>query len=876
MNKMITLAPRVRFLLLAAILALATISALQPFQLIFGIAFVFTNIFLIVAVQLFGLRIALPAGAVIYGTAILLNHEPVYVLIFLLEMVWIGLWPGKKSVTLLKSDAYYWLVVGLPLTLAAFYVTGPFSFTEFFLLYAITASNGLFNTLVAEMLECYALRPIIPERDRLGITLRRVLFHLSVTMAAIPFLMNLIIGGWNSFDASKNITLQMASNTANSIMRELGNWKEEDVLGVRLEGAIQIGYLEEIINRNSTKKLFDITIANDNRKILATNNTRHFDDYLEAEMVTALDDHFRIEVPRGSRILPTGQWRDAHYVYSASMDNMPLIISVSVPMSVYQEAIFKDYISQILYMLGSVFLASLLALAINRWLGESLRRLANTTTNLPAKLKQKDAPEWPKSGIAEIDSLTLNFKSMSGNLLQMLDKADEMNDQLRSSEEMLHQLAYYDSLTGLPNRLQFQHMLGDKMTWAAEHGECLAVLFLDLNRFKQINDTLGHAAGDALLAKVAERFAGLLNERCSVFRLGGDEFVFLLQYDSVDAPAALAEQLCRLFDTPIELEGSYIYVAASIGISLFPEHGKTQDEIVRKADLAMYVAKEQGTSSYYFFNQQKEDSLNEKMVLENGMRSALMENQFFLVYQPKMGSAAGLMTGYEALLRWKHPSMGIVPPNRFIPLAESSGMILDIDMWALREACRQTKEWQDKGYPKLPVSVNLSAKHFGRSNISAKVRSILEETGLDPSSLGLEITESVFIEELEPAIEQLTMLREMGIEILLDDFGTGYSSLSQLQRLPISVVKLDRTFIQQTEANEAVSSVVKGIIGLAHGMGLRVVAEGIETEQEKAIFTALKCEELQGFLFSRPLEPLDFEAYMRLEQRLIQKGMQEI
>lgn len=857
-----------RWIFLAGVIAVAFVTALHPLQLIYGIAFTFTNILLLVLVQLFGLRLGLSAATVVYGAAVLMGHQPAYLMIFLLEMVWIGLMRRRRSGSLLRPDALYWVIVGAPLTFVMCYFSGPFSFTEFFLLLAITASNGLFNTLFAEILVYY-----LPLRRWLqmggdkpfSITFRHVLFHLTVMIVALPFLMNLIIEGRNSYDSSTRITLQTASNTANSIMREVEQWKPEDMLGIRLEGTIQRGYLEEIINRNTTQKLFDITIANQDHKIMATNSREPWEGFLKAKSMMAIEDNFRIEIPNRSTLLPTGQWLDAHYVYTVSMDKLPLIITVSIPLKAYQEEMFREYIYQILYMLGSAGIAAVLAFTINHRLVHSLLQLAVSTTNLPAKLKMKGSLDWPNSGIVEIDSLTQNFKGMSRNLLQMFEESDWMNQQLRASEEKLHHLAYYDSLTGLPNRLKFQHVLTDLLTQAGEQQQRLAVMFIDLNRFKQINDTLGHTAGDILLEKVAGRFTGILDESCSVFRLGGDEFVFVLEYETDEAPPAFAKRICSLFDTPIELGDSLLYTTISIGISVFPEHGSSLDEIVKKADMAMYIAKEQGTSSYYFFNQDMEDSLNEKMFLENGLRSALQEEQFFLVYQPKVSPATGGPVGFEALIRWMHPHLGVVPPGKFIPLAETSGMIVDIDLWALREACRQTKEWHDSGLPKIPVSVNLSAKHFYQGGLIRKIQWILFETGLDPQYLGLEITESVFIKQLEPVVETLTQLQNMGIQISIDDFGTGYSSLSQLQRLPISVVKLDRTFIRDTEISEMKSSVVKAIIGLAHSMGLRVVAEGIETEQERKFYTSLKCDELQGFYFSKPLESKEFKMYMLTE-----------
>ncbi|WP_044879528.1 putative bifunctional diguanylate cyclase/phosphodiesterase [Paenibacillus sp. IHBB 10380] len=850
-------------------LLLALGSASQHLQLIYGITFTFTNILLLMLVRLYGMRIVLPVTGIIYATAIFIHHDPSYIVIFLLEVCWIGLWQVRRPGYLLGPDAIFWLCLGAPITFIACWLSGTFSLIEFILLFAITASNGLFNTLIAEMLINYL--PLgrwlgLAKDMPLPVTFRRVLFHLSITLVALPFLMNMIVNGRNAHDVSTRTTLQTASNTANSIRGELDQWKQEDVLGVRLEGLIQIGYLQEMIKRNTTQKLFDITITSPHNKVLATNSKESTLHREQTQSVIPIEDNFLIEVPVQSTVLlPTQQWRNARYVYAAPMERFPLIISVSVPVKSYQVQIFREYIYQLLYMLANVTIAALLAWIINWWLGRSLMQLARSTTNLPVRLKQMVSLEWPNSGILEIDSLTHNFKDMSQNLLHMFQEALWMNQRLRSSEKKLHQLAYYDSLTTLPNRLQFHQVLSDLLLQEGDRTGRIAVMFMDLNRFKQINDTLGHAVGDVLLRKVAERFIEIADESCRVFRLGGDEFVFVMCYETSNAPQNFAERICDCFEAPFELDGSSLYTTISIGISLYPEHGTSMDDILKKADMAMYVAKEQGTSSYHFFSQALEDSLNEKMYLENGLRNALLDEQFFLVYQPMVSPASGKITGIEVLIRWHHPEGGIISPAKFIPLAETSGLIVDIDLWVLRKACMQVKEWQDRGLPKIPVSVNLSAKQFYRTGLLENIRTILEETGLNARYINLEITESVFIKQMDPVIETLTQLRNMGIQISIDDFGTGYSSLSQLQRLPISVVKLDRTFIQDAEQSEMKSSIVKAVIELAHSMGLKVVAEGIETEQERDFFTRLECDKLQGFYFSKPLNSSNFEQYLITE-----------
>jgi diguanylate cyclase (GGDEF)-like protein len=449
------------------------------------------------------------------------------------------------------------------------------------------------------------------------------------------------------------------------------------------------------------------------------------------------------------------------------------------------------------------------------------------------------------SNIREISSLVHNFKQMS--------------DKLTESEERLHHLAYYDSLTGLPNRLHFFNYLKELVAAYSDQSQPIAVMFADLNRFKQVNDTLGHAVGDQLLEKVAERFAGSISDTYQVFRLGGDEFVFVFQYENISDVRTHAKHLCESFSEPILLMDLPVYTTISIGISLYPFDGMDFNHIIKNADMAMYAAKEQGESCYVFYNEKINSLLTEKMHLENGLRSAVQMAQFTLYYQPKVCTTTGKIVGVEALLRWNHPEYGDVAPDKFIPLAEESGIILDIDKWVLGEACRQMKEWQNRGIPSFTISVNISAKHFYQGHLLDVIRGILGESGLEAHYLKLEITEGVFIRKVETVIETITSLREMGVQISIDDFGTGYSSLTQLQRLPISEVKLDRSFIQGIKEDSRKSSVVKAVIELAHIMSLSVVAEGIETKEECAYLSELQCDELQGYLFSRPLPYDEFE-----------------
>ncbi|MGO4374011.1 putative bifunctional diguanylate cyclase/phosphodiesterase, partial [Paenibacillus sp. MCAF20] len=483
-------------------------------------------------------------------------------------------------------------------------------------------------------------------------------------------------------------------------------------------------------------------------------------------------------------------------------------------------------------------------------------------------LKQEDLIEWPSSNIFEIHALISNFKQMAVNLVHMFGETQKNSERLQAqaymlgqSEEKLHRLAYYDMLTGLPNRLHFTKHIQDMITIHAGNEHKIAVMFADINRFKQVNDTLGHATGDRLLKQAASRFAETATS-FDVFRLGGDEFVFAGSYTDVAEVHDMAEQIGEAFSKPFDIDGMPLYLTISIGISLYPLDGEDIDTVISNADIAMYSAKEEGDGCYRFYKPKLASVMTEKMHLENGLYNALQTNQFSLHYQPKMSASTGKLCGIEALIRWQHPELGLIPPDKFIPLAEQAGFILEIDRWVFREACRQNKAWQDAGLPPICVSVNISGRHFFQGNLIEMIVSALEDTQLSPEYVSIEITEGVFMRNMEQVIETIQYLRKLGILISMDDFGTGYSTLNQLQRLPISDVKLDRSFIQGITTDEKKSSIVRAIIELVHSMDMRVVAEGVETDDESQFCKELKCDELQGYLFSKPLPAHQFEALL--------------
>jgi len=422
--------------------------------------------------------------------------------------------------------------------------------------------------------------------------------------------------------------------------------------------------------------------------------------------------------------------------------------------------------------------------------------------------------------------------------------------------KVYEQIAYqaqHDSLTELPNRVLFQERIA-KAVAAADTGGSIgfAILLLDLDDFKQVNDTLGHAAGDALLRQVAHRLRRFVRASDTVARLGGDEFAILLnQIGNYAEAGVVVDKILESLRAPLRLPGKPVVLTASIGISVHPEDGRDAATLLKNADMAMYRAKRAGKDKAERFLQRMADEMNDRMEMDTRLRTALANREFHVVYQPEL-RLDGSIVAFEALLRWDSPTLGKVPPMQFIPVAESSGQIVPIGTWVLREACRQCVAWQKSSLPELRMAVNMSVVQLEQRDVADTVRQVLLETGLDPACLQLEITESYLVRDADEAKVQLRSLRSLGLKIAIDDFGTGYSSLSYLRHLPVDTLKIDRSFIIDIAENRRSRSVVEAIIGMAHGLSMNVVAEGVETPDQLEVLTVLSCDVLQGFLFSPP------------------------
>jgi diguanylate cyclase (GGDEF)-like protein len=446
-------------------------------------------------------------------------------------------------------------------------------------------------------------------------------------------------------------------------------------------------------------------------------------------------------------------------------------------------------------------------------------------------------------------------------------KTRRHNEQLEQANAQLQHVATHDALTGLPNRLLLADRLEQAIARAERQHQRFALIVVDLDRFKSINDSLGHLAGDELLREVAQRLGRVLRKADTLARLGGDEFVLLLnKIENPHDAEIVATKVLEDFARPVTISGLELHISASLGISVSPDDGTDSETLLQHADAAMYHAKKSGRNAYQFFAPAMNAFARERLELENGLRRALEQREFVLHYQPKVDVRTGRIDSAEALVRWRHPKHGLIAPAQFIPLAEETGLILPLGEWVIREACRQAFAWQAAGLRPLRVAVNLSAQQFRQKNLVGLVRDALAASRLESQYFELELTESAVMDDAEQSIEILRELSELGVRISVDDFGTGYSSLSYLRRLPLDKLKIDRAFIREVVTSRDDAEIVRAIISLAHALRLQVIAEGVETPDQLEFLNGLGCDQYQGFHFSAPIPSNAFVAMMREHQ----------
>ncbi len=483
-------------------------------------------------------------------------------------------------------------------------------------------------------------------------------------------------------------------------------------------------------------------------------------------------------------------------------------------------------------------------------LGEAVSR-GGAVTGAEVQVYRKDgSTRWASVNLRGIPDASGAIALCEGTVEDITDR--------KLAEERVQYLAYHDALTGLANHLLLKDRLIKTLAAARRHQRRLAILFLDIDGFKVINDSLGHSFGDLLLQEAAKRLTACTRSEDTVARIGGDEFLIALtDVADVNEPAVAARRIMDSMKGEFAIQGYSFNITCSVGISIFPDHGEDAETLIKNADAAMYCAKDNGRNALHVFTEEMNAQLVERLKLEHALRCALERNELYLVYQPQLELASERIIGFEALLRWKHPQLGLILPDRFIPIAEATGLIIPIGEWVLRTACAQARAWQEDGFPALPVAVNVSALQFRQDGFRDVVKAALRDSRLDPQYLELELTESVLLSNADVTPVILRELKAMGVKLAIDDFGIGYSSLSYLRQFPVDKLKIDRSFIEEVVLDEDDAAITSAIISMARALNLKTVAEGVENDAQACFLRAHHCDQLQGYLLAKPMTASD-------------------
>jgi diguanylate cyclase (GGDEF)-like protein len=585
-----------------------------------------------------------------------------------------------------------------------------------------------------------------------------------------------------------------------------------------------------------------------------------------------------INDPQGRYIKPINDQILMTYILLRDINGTPIgILQSALPRNSYQAGLRAVHYYLITYLVAgllfSLLMISLLRAIIIKRLEKLDIELTQISDNKAIASRVSDEGNDEISSVAteinimldiiqasqeqlehRVEKRTEQLKKANQHLQQEITERKTIEQELIANKEHLLRLAHYDNLTGLPNRVFFNEILNKALNHAARQNKVMAVLFIDLDRFKNINDAMGHNTGDLVLKEIAKRLESILRAGDTLARLSGDEFIALL--NDIPQPkyaSHVAEKLLEVCAVPVKIETHEFFTTASVGICIYPNDGASLEDLQKNADMAMYKAKHAGGNNFQYFTKEMNTEAHEHIKLEAHLRKAITENEFILFYQPKLNLSTGKITGVEALIRWDSPELGMISPVKFIPLAEETGLILQIGEWALREACKTAKQWQVQGYTPISVAVNLSPKQFRHKDIASLVASVLNETGLAPEYLNLEITETAVMDNVETAIQRLTEIKKMGVQISVDDFGTGYTSISYLKRFPIDVLKVDQSFIKGIPGSADDVAIVSAVIAMAHNLSMTVVAEGVETEEQMDYLAQHGCDVIQGYFISSPL-----------------------
>ncbi|MGL5149876.1 MAG: putative bifunctional diguanylate cyclase/phosphodiesterase [Clostridium sp.] len=764
-----------------------------------------------------------------------------------------------KSMNLIMCDIIFWIFVGVPIQFLIYYSANTDLAKEFiYFTIAKDAINAIVNVLLVDLIFTYF--PLV-KRSKKGIKFtvkfKEVLFHVLLLSLLVPFVLNILLNGFGYYDESKKKFENMATSMGVNLEKTIGRWQEYQFRALKLDGLIQIGIVDDTIFDPLYKDELNyvrILMVDSNDEII-------YNSKKDSSNIKRIEENNRDTNIINNTKNNVIKWAMGDYIISIPIETMAETISnykvtlkVIIPKTELQKNMIEESLNEIrVLMVFSTFLM-IAGIFINKNIFKIISRLAEITSDIPKELEKDCCVIWPTSSVFELNTLIENFKNTTARLKYMFHKSNVLSEQLSMSMRKLEEMAYIDILTGLDNRHSFNEYLYTVYKEYSKESENVSVMFIDLDHFKEINDFLGHATGDILLTQVSKRLKKVRNENVKVFRLGGDEFVVVIKSNNIDEVESVGDYILKEINAPFELKGGNYNITASIGVAIFPKDGNEMDKITKYSDIAMYHCKEKGGGYVQFFNDEIKNSFIETLSIESEIKAGIENGEFRVVFQPKINIKKEGVGGLEALVRWNSKTHGELSPNKFIPIAEESGLIIDIDDWVIRESCRINKKLQNMGLPKFPVAVNISPLHFAKGNLVQYVEGVLKETQLHANYLKLEITEGVFINNNDKVVNTILELNKLGVLVSIDDFGKGYSSINEIMTLPITEVKIDKHFVTDIHKDEKRKMVVKLIVELAHGFSLSVVAEGVESIFELSSIIKTGCDEIQGYLFSKPLE----------------------
>ncbi|MDQ0062157.1 putative bifunctional diguanylate cyclase/phosphodiesterase [Paenibacillus harenae] len=815
---------------------------IYPFKLVLGMELYFASIFTFIALKIFGWKKAVGLAVIIQLLAVAILHESMHSLIIsLLELLAASLWTLKKKRRILLPTFLFWTVIGGPYILLVSLSQGLHVNFYLILILAVLFINALFNALLVDAASTYI--PYARPKSTGRIHLSRMLIDLTVFSIIGSSFLFILNTGLNAERTMISDLGTQAASTASSILDSYKQWTGEQVQSLTLRSWVQLGHLQELI-RNSSGSAVNQAVFYDAKGEFIRSFHFNNEDSTLLWIGPGYWNHITGNLHKWEPVntlanSPGEILRETAYVYKLNLDGSTLLLRFSTVK--YTEEVIHYFLSQSINVLYMAIVIGSLALFLHRFVIRSIRLLAKITTDLPQQIRTTKSTEWFDSHIEEIYTLIQNFSFVTEQLKQILKESNHH--------------ANYDTLTGLANRRHFNEFTQHVLETSSTPNQCVAFMFIDLDRFKPINDRHGHAAGDELLVQVADRLRKVSGSKAFVARLGGDEFVIVYRDTSKSETRELALQISEQLRIPFIINHQEVNIGGSIGISMTPDDGLDAETVIKHADVAMYIAKEQNDHSFVFYEDIAHQLATDNWDIAHELQSALGNNELTLHYQPIVDNRTGDMVRVEALARWPHPIRGLIPPSDFIPIAEQENLMDILSAYVIREACIQGKRWSDmdETSPKLKISVNLSKKQLAQRETAEMIENILNETGFAADLLEIEVTEEAFSEDLELVVASLHDLRNLGVRAWVDDFGKGYSSLAIIDLLPIHGIKLDRLFIQRLSYKNSSFSIVRHMINLANEQGLQVVGEGIEHEEEARLLIEAGCYLLQGYYFGKPM-----------------------